>query len=296
MRHWVKSIGTAPVSGTLSVRFFDPNGTLVELRQVDDLGIEPGRTHMYSWSYIKGSKLLSGEYRVELEYVYTYPTYAQTTVAEVYVARSQGTAIPTEPVGVQEQLSPLTGDFDGNGNDDIATFSTGEGLWTVLESDGSDFDPVQWADFSTASGWLHRMAGDYNGDGKDDIAQFHPSNGTWWISRSSGGAFSTGRWADFTTSSGWQSHMTGDYNGDGKDDIAQFHPSNGTWWISRSTGSSFVTELWADFSTASGWQARMTGDYTGDGRDDIAQYHPTNGTWWISASTDSGFATVNWSD
>ena len=296
IRQWVTATGNAPVSGHLTSRIYNPDGVLVHEDRRDFLGVEPGRTHVYNWSYVKFPSLDDGRYHVVLEYRYTYPSYAVSSIAEAYVVRAQGREIPTTPVDTVTALTPLTGDFNGTGGDDLATYASGEGIWTVHESTGSSFDPSQWADFSTASGWEARMAGDFNNDGREDIAQFHPSNGTWWISRSTGSGFSTSRWADFSVTSGWQARMVGDYNGDGRDDIAQFHPTNGTWWISRSNGSSLTTTMWADFTTASGWQAPMTGDFNGDGRDDIAQYHPSNGTWWISRSTGSGFTTEMWAD
>jgi len=297
VRQWVTANGTVPVSGQLSTKFYNPAGALVSQSVINDLGIEPGRTHMYSWKYLKGSTLDDGKYRVVVEYKFTYPNYTMTSKAEAYVTRAQGTKIKTGPVTTAAKSAPLVvGDFDDSGKTDLALFGPSDGVWWMLDSDGGSFTPESWADFSTTSGWLARMAGDFNGDGKDDIAQYHPSNGTWWISKSTGSSFSTRIWADFSTASGWTERMVGDFNGDGKDDIAQYHPSNGTWWISKSTGSSFSTGLWADFSTATGWQARMVGDFNGDGKDDIAQYHPSNGTWWISRSTGTGFVTSLWAD
>jgi hypothetical protein len=294
VRQWVSADGTAPVSGRLRTSIYNPSGVLVSQDTIDNLGIEPGRTHMYNWSYLEGSLLDAGTYRVVFEYTFTYPTYTQASRAEAYVVRSQGVGIKTEPLSKESSGVTLTGDFDGSGATDVALFGETDGVWWVLGSQGSSFDAVAWADFSTSSGWEARVVGDFNGDGRDDIAQFHPSNGTWWISRSVGGSFTTELWADFFTSSGWEAPMVGDFNGDGRDDIAQFHPSNGTWWISRSVGGSFTTELWADFSTTSGWEARVVGDFNGDGRDDIVQTHGTSGTWWVSASTGAAFATTNW--
>ena len=296
IRQHVKATGNAVVSGHLRARVFNPDGVQVHEDRRDFLGVEPGRTHTYNWNYLKGSDLDSGQYHVILSYTFTYPDYRVTSMAEAFVVRGQGRGIPTRPVDASKSLSPLTGNFDGSGGDDLATFDSIDGSWTVWESTGNDFDPSLWADFSTTSGWQARMTGDYDGNGRDDIAQFHPSNGTWWISRSTGGSFNTQKWADFSSASGWQSRVTGDFSGDGRDDIAQFHPSNGTWWISRSTGGGFSTTQWADFSTASGWQAPMVGDFNGDGRADIAQFHPSNGTWWISRSTGSGFVTEVWAD
>jgi hypothetical protein len=295
VRSWVKATGNMPLSGHMSIRFYNPAGTLVREHRISDLGIEPGRTHMFNTSYIKGSTLDNGQYRVVVEYTYTYPQYSTKATSQAFVIRSQGQGIKTTPLTAV--LPPvMVGDFDDSGESDLAMFGLSDASWWVLESSGTAFAPDHWETFGTASGWLSRMVGDYNNDGRDDIAQYHPSNGTWWVSRSTGSAFSTTSWADFSTASGWINRMVGDYNGDGHADIAQYHPSNGTWWVSRSTGSAFSTTSWADFSTATGWQAPLVGDFNGDGRDDIAQFHPSNGTWWVSRSTGSGFNTTIWAD
>jgi hypothetical protein len=296
VRQWVTADGTAPVQGQLTMKIYDPSGNLVSEHNKNDLGIEPGRTHMYNWSYIKGSTLSSGTYRVVLEYTFTYPDYSLSSKAQAFVVKGQGKGTKTVPIPVENNSVVVTGDFDDSGTTDVGLFGPSDGVWWVLDASSGSFTPQLWADFSTVSGWVGRLAGDFSGDGKDDIAQFHPSNGTWWVSKSTGSAFSTGVWADFSTASGWTERMAGDYNGDNKTDIAQYHPSNGTWWISKSSGSSFSTGVWADFSTASGWQAHLTGDFNGDGKDDIAQYHPSNGTWWVSRSTGTGFTTELWAD
>ncbi|MDH3189310.1 MAG: VCBS repeat-containing protein, partial [Acidimicrobiia bacterium] len=182
IRQWATATGNVAVSGTLTAKVYNPAGVLVSSKQIADLGIEPGRTHMYNWSYIKGSTLDDGLYRVVLEYRYSYPEYTLVSTAEAYVQRGQGAGAITVPVAAtsSEPIS-LSGDFDGNGSTDLGLYSPFDGKWWVLESVGSGFEPVQWADFSSAAGWEARLAGDFNGDGKDDIAQFHPSNGTWWI-------------------------------------------------------------------------------------------------------------------
>jgi len=190
----------------------------------------------------------------------------------------------------------LGGDFDGDGKDEVAAFSTDDGSWWVFDYVGGKMIGKRWAKFSTIKGWGTQVAGDFDGDGKDDIANFHPGNGTWWVSRSTGSKFATSLWTDFSTASGWGPQLVGDFTGDGKDDIANYHSSNGTWWISRSTGSGFSTSRWADFSTAKGWSPQIAGDFNGDGKDDIASFHPSNGTWWVSRSTGTAFATSLWAD
>ncbi len=190
----------------------------------------------------------------------------------------------------------LAGDFDGDGDDDAASFSNG--VWEVSLSNGSTFGSGSaWATFSSKTGWEAHVVGDFDGDGKDDIANFNTNNGTWWVSESTGSSFTTTLWADFATSSGWTKQVAADYNGDGDTDIANYFPGNGTWWVSISNGSnSFSTTLWADYSSTSGWTTQVSGDFNGDNKADVANFNTNNGTWWISTSNGSKFTTKLWAD
>ncbi len=199
--------------------------------------------------------------------------------------------VPIPPATFSNYLS---GDFDGDGKDEVVAQANSDGSVWIYNNVGGSLEGTRWA-LVTPGAWQKVLAGDFNGDGKTDIALFSTSGG-WWVGRSTGTGFQLTKWAQFGTSTGWQTQRVGDFNGDGKDDIASFHPSNGTWWVSRSTGSSFSTELWADFTTASGWKTQIIGDYNGDGMDDIANFHPSNGTWWVTKSSGSSFSTQLWAD
>ena len=92
----------------------------------------------------------------------------------------------------------LAGDWDGDGQQDLAMRRLGYWLNSISEATGGPFDI--WSGSSLGVGWQTHVAGDFDGDGKEDIAQFHPSNGTWWVSESTGSSFATALWADFSPS------------------------------------------------------------------------------------------------
>lgn len=189
----------------------------------------------------------------------------------------------------------LTGDFNGDGRDDIASYHPGSGSRWVSVSDGESFQSTQWERFSTTTGWTNQVAGDFNADGLSDVASYHGATGTWWVSISDGDRFVTTLWDAFGTGRGWSTQVAGDFNGDGIDDIASYHPSAGTWWVSLSDGMRFDTTLWADFATTTGWTSQLAGDFDGDGLTDIANYHKASSTWWVSRSTGGSFETTQWS-
>lgn len=92
--HYVTNLGNVTVSGTLTYRIYDPAGRLVKTSTRYKIGVEPGKTHRYSESYQVG-KLSTGSYRVEVEYLTTYPAYERRYVEAAYVYRGQGIGIRT---------------------------------------------------------------------------------------------------------------------------------------------------------------------------------------------------------
>ena len=48
----------------------------------------------------------------------------------------------------------IPGDFNNDGNSDIANYYSGNGTWWVSESDGNSFDTNLWSsNFSPRTGW-----------------------------------------------------------------------------------------------------------------------------------------------
>ncbi|HET7328215.1 MAG TPA: M64 family metallopeptidase [Nocardioidaceae bacterium] len=188
-----------------------------------------------------------------------------------------------------------TGDFNGDGRDDILVH-TGNCI-QLYRSDGSALDlafsgvervPGSWQ-FSAGDQFL---VGDINGDGKDEVVVYNSTN---WNQEylglladdGSGGLRLIRRYDDAMT--GWQFHrhdrfVLADFNGDGRADLVV---ANGDDWsmpylgMLRSDGNGFSVVRRYDGSLA-GWQMRkgdqyLPGDLDGDGQADLYVF---NGTDW----------------
>jgi hypothetical protein len=121
--------------------------------------------------------------------------------------------------GAWEQF--ITGDFDGNGHDDIAGRKTTDGSWwgSLANSSGVHQTAAQWGAWSTTTTWSRPLVADFDHDGRDDIAG-HDANGDWWVNRSTGTAFDQQLWGNWAATTAWSDVLTGDFNRDGRADIA----------------------------------------------------------------------------
>jgi hypothetical protein len=185
--------------------------------------------------------------------------FTHNAAGDVYVALSTGSSFAGTAVKWHEHFSitgeyPALGDVDGDGKDDIITFTQGSAAAAdviVALSTGSSFGaPQKWHDLFAVGAELPRV-GDVNGDGKDDIVTFTcDANADVYAATSTGSSFvgTTVKWNDFFCLAGEFPYLA-DANGDGKDDILVF--TKGTAndvYVGLSTGTTFsASQKWHDY-------------------------------------------------
>ncbi len=171
---------------------------------------------------------------------------------------------------------PRSGDFDGDGRDDVLWYRPGSGgdsVWYGRAADGAfDAEPV------TVNGTYEPVVGDLDGDTADDI---------YWYARGSGGeSLWRGQVGVRTFSPVGARSVAGAYrpvavdgDGDGADEITWYAPGSAP--DSRWSGlpsSPTITAL-----TINGDYLPVAGDFDQDGRGDIAWYGPggrPESMWW----------------
>ena len=173
-----------------------------------------------------------------------------------------------------------TGDFNGDGRDDIlwrnsdGTVSnwlgTATGGFTPNDAIAARFVPTSWFVVGT---------GDFNGDGRDDIL-WRNTNGqiSNWLGQTNGGFVLNDAIALTNVDTAWHVVGTGDFNGDGRDDIL-WRNDNGQLsnWLGQANGGFINNGAIAGTFVPLAWSVVAVGDYNGDGRDDIL-WRNTNGT------------------
>ena len=165
-----------------------------------------------------------------------------------------------------------TGDFNGDGRDDILWRNTDGQLsnWLATASGGFTQNNANAAAVVPTS-WTVVGTGDFNGDGRDDIL-WRNTDGTVsnWLGTASGGFTPNDANAARFVPTSWTVVGTGDFNGDGRDDIL-WRNSNGqvSDWLGQANGGFILNDANALTNVDTAWKVVGTGDFNGDGRDDI---------------------------
>ena len=171
---------------------------------------------------------------------------------------------------------PVTGDYDGDGLNDIAVWRPDSGEWLILmTSKGYNPEVKRWGMLGDVP-----VQADYDGDGSTDIAVFRPMENRWYILESK-----TGNWQVRTFGrAGDDLLVPADYTGDGKADLAVYDRGN---WTVLNSETQEVEPFEFGFADA----IPVPADYDGDGVTDFAVYE--KGKWFVYESDSSRFKTYS---
>ncbi|XP_071945057.1 uncharacterized protein [Antedon mediterranea] len=210
---------------------------------------------------------------------------------------------------VGPEHKPFTGDFDGDGNEDLMFHNSKTGSKKIYYAscDGSFNGDRSWRremNFCYVSGY-DLYIGDFNGDGRSDMLCHRPQTGQIWVALvQPGGVFTANPWA---YSPSWCKATTdkvyiGDFNADGRDDILCHTQSSGyiAIYYALYTGY-FSTSTTYRYTRSMSWcrgtyQRVYTGDFNGDRRVDMLCHDYSNGYIYVAVATvTGGFTSATWS-
>jgi hypothetical protein len=174
-----------------------------------------------------------------------------------------------------------SGDFNGDGRDDILWYAPGGGhdsIW--LGTAGGTF---QAGPSINVYGNYQPIVGDFNGDGYADILWYAP--GTAADHLWPGGATGFGP-SESVTINGDYDPVTGDFNGDGIADILWYAPGPGhdSIWLGGAGGFTNGPAI-----NVNGVYEPIVGDFNGDGKSDILWYAPGVGNDYLWPGGSNGF-------
>ena len=163
--------------------------------------------------------------------------------------------------------SVAVGDFNGDGNADLAVANYSAGTVTVLLGNG-DGTFRAGVDYGAGSNPISVAIGDFNGDGKADLAVANSGYGTVSILLGNGdGTFHyvAGYWVALNP----VSVACGDFNGDGKVDLAVANA--GSNYVNVLLGKGDGTfQIAVNYAAGSWPNSVAVGDFNGDGKADLA--------------------------
>ncbi|MFG2147824.1 FG-GAP repeat domain-containing protein [Streptomyces sp. NPDC048696] len=181
---------------------------------------------------------------------------------------------------------PVAGDFNGDGNTDVAAISqSGSLYWKPGNgSGGLGGAALLWPTEGGFQSFRDPTAGDFNGDGKTDLAAINDQGNLYmWMGDGKGSLSpASNPWPTAGQFATFRDLTAGDFNGDGKTDLAAISGAgNLYWWPGDGNGSiGSAQRLWPNDGEFGTFRDLATGDFNGDGRTDLAAISGAGNLYW----------------
>jgi hypothetical protein len=167
--------------------------------------------------------------------------------------------------------SLVVGDFNADGNPDIAVANAGSNSISVFLGDGlGGFAAAPGSPIALRASPRALVIGDFNADGIQDLVTANSTDNSITVLAGDGlGAFSAMAGSPFHIGVAPDSLVDADFNGDGLPDLAVASAKQGTITVLLSNAAGGFTEV-TTLSAESGFCSLVTGDFNGDGIPDLA--------------------------
>lgn len=168
--------------------------------------------------------------------------------------------------------TPVAGDWDGDGKDDVGVYRRG-GTGAFLLDAGDSVRKARWG--TTLS---QPLVGDWDGDGVAELGVRDPATGTFARQGADGPLppVKFGQAGDRAVS--------GDWDGDGATEIGVWRPAGGRFLLRSAGGATTDVQLGAVGALP------VTGDWDGDGRTDLGVF--AGGRWTLRLTAGDGATTA----
>jgi hypothetical protein len=196
-----------------------------------------------------------------------------TSSFRVRVRDVAGNASSLSPAFVVTIVDATAGDFDGDGETDLAIFRKSTSQWIAAYSSGSG---TLIQTFGGASLSDIPVPGDYDGTGHAELAVFHTATAQWVIQGPNGT-----RTVTFGASNLFDIPVPGDYDGVGYTEPAVFRPSTAQWFVLGPNGGHVL----GAFGATNLYDIPVPGNYDGIGHTEMAVFRPSTAQWFVLGPT-----------
>jgi hypothetical protein len=187
-------------------------------------------------------------------------------------------------------FTPLVGDWDGDGSDQIGLYLPFSGLGVFLLDSNGDGQWEESSDgfllFGPAADFVP-VAGDWNGDGRDEIGIYNIALGYWLLDHNGDGLWDETDDEVVIFGCPGCPPLVGDWDGNGLDDVGLFTAYNGFGlFLMDANGNRNWDESgdrFAVFGLFDGFSP-VAGDWNADGTDDIGIYQGNSGLFLLDSN------------
>jgi trimeric autotransporter adhesin len=214
----------------------------------------------------------NGDGKLDLAVAYcndTFPT-TQPGAVEILLGNGDGTfnLAAASPATGNTPTAIATGDFNGDGNLDLAIPNGNSNTVTILLGNGNGTFTAA-ASPATGNSPSSLVVGDFNGDGKPDLAVTNATDNTVTILLGNGdGTFKVA--ASPVTGNRPSAIAAGDFNGNGKVDLAVANAAGNTITILLGNGDGTFTARTGPAIAGPIFSPIAVADFNGDGIADLA--------------------------
>lgn len=212
------------------------------------------------------------------------------TAAEIQSALEQLISIGPGNVVVSGsfgELTPLVGDWNGNGADGVGVYDPQSGTFRLTDTLGAVPETYTFTVTMAEADWIP-VVGDWNGDGVSGVGLYDPEASHFYLINSLDQGFIQYHFGYGEPGAGWEP-LVGDWDRDRADGVGLYNEHSSTFYLRNDLSMGFADHTIGYGVPDAGWEP-LVGDWDGDNQMGIGLYDPSSSTFYLSNRLSSGYA------